>query len=93
MLMLLVLWLMAIVAVPGLAFLFRAWFGSGRWADFDLPTYLIAWAIVAAVEIFGIISLTGEPLSVWIVGFWSTIGAVAIGVVWWLSTKATQRDN
>ena len=90
MLVLMLLWLMAILAVPGCALLLRAWFGSGDWMTFHWPTYLIAWAIVGVVEIVGIVTLTGETISILIVGVWSTIGAVAVGALWWLATRAKQ---
>lgn len=87
------LWLAAIAAVPACAVLVRAWFSPSHWTRFDLPTYLAAWAMVGLGEIFGIILLTRESIPVFIVGFWSTIGAVIIGVIWWLTTRTEQAER
>ena len=77
---------MAISAVPLASLLLQAWFLKADWRKFNLPVYLGAWALVALIEIFGLVALTGESLPILVVGFWSTIGAVIIGGVWWMAS-------
>jgi hypothetical protein len=83
----------ALVAVPATALLLRRLSGDEEWADFHGRTYVLAWAIVAVVEIIGVISLTGESLSLFAVGFWSTLGAVIFGAIWWGTTHAKRRER
>ena len=84
---LLLFWLAAIAVVPAAALVLQAWFLGKAWREFNLAFYLGSWAIVAFAEILGIVSLTGESMSVLIVGFWSTVGAIVIGGAWWLASR------
>ena len=83
-----IVYMMVVVgAVPLTAFLLQAWFLEGNWQRFNLQLYLCACALVAALEVFGIVLLTGESWPILFVGPFSTAGAIVVGAAWGTSSR------
>ena len=83
----------AFFAVPAAAVFYRYRFAKKNPEQFDLSTYLAAWALVAVLEIVVVVGFSGEPTGIVIVGFWSTVGAVVVGGIWALISRSESREQ